>query len=51
MLTPNEQNLYSVPLTAIGRVTIQLLQLNRKDRIEERQLLLEAGIIERSPDQ
>jgi 5-methylcytosine-specific restriction endonuclease McrA len=37
------------PLTAIGRVTVRLLQLNRKDRVEERQLLLEAGIIERSP--
>jgi 5-methylcytosine-specific restriction endonuclease McrA len=40
-----------IPLTARGRVTIQLLQLNRKDRVEERQLLLEAGMIERSPDQ
>jgi len=40
-----------VPLTAMGRVTIQLLQLNRKDRVEERQLLLEAGMMERSPDQ
>ena len=29
----------------------QLLQLNGKDRVEERQLLLEAGMIERSPDQ
>ena len=38
-----------VPLTAIGRVTIQLLQLNRSDRVEERQLLLEAGMIRRSP--
>jgi HNH endonuclease len=34
-----------VPLTAIGRVTIRLLQLNRKDRIKERQLLLEAGMM------
>ncbi len=34
------------PLTAIGRVTIRLLQLNRLDRVEERQLLLDAGIIE-----
>ena len=34
------------PLTAIGRVTIRLLQLNRPDRVEERQLLLNAGIIE-----
>jgi hypothetical protein len=35
-----------MPLTAIGRVTIRLLQLNRFDRVEERQLLLDAGIIE-----
>ena len=43
-----------MPLTAIlrwrgsanGRVTIRLLQLNRLDRVEERQLLLDAGIIE-----
>ena len=34
-----------MPLTAIGRVTIRLLQLNRLDRVEERQLLLDAGII------
>jgi hypothetical protein len=33
-------------LTTIGRVTIRLLQLNRLDRVEERQLLLDAGIIE-----
>jgi hypothetical protein len=32
--------------SANGRVTIRLLQLNRLDRIEERQLLLDAGIIE-----
>jgi len=37
-----------VPLTAVGRVTIRLLQLNRKDRVEERQLLLQAGMMERS---
>ena len=35
-----------MPLTAIGRVTIRLFQLNRLDRVEERQLLLDAGIIE-----
>jgi len=34
-----------VPLTPIGRVTIRLLQLNRLDRVEERQLLLQVGII------
>lgn len=37
-----------VPLTAIGRVLFRLLQFNRKDRVEERQLLLEAGMIERT---
>jgi hypothetical protein len=35
-----------VPLTAIGRVTIRLLQLNRSDRVKERQILIQAGIIE-----
>lgn len=34
-----------MPLTPIGRVTIHLLQLNRRDRVEERQLLLKAGMI------
>lgn len=33
-----------IPLTATGRVTIRLLQLNRQDRIEERALLIAAGI-------
>ncbi len=37
-----------VPLTSIGRVTVKLLQLNRSDRVKERQLLLQAGIIKRS---
>lgn len=37
-----------IPLTPIGRVTVKLLQLNRSDRVKERQLLLQAGIIERS---
>ena len=34
-----------VPLSAKGRVTIRLLQLNRRDRVEERQLLLQAGML------
>ena len=33
-----------VPLTPTGRVTIRLLQLNDPDRIEERELLIAAGI-------
>jgi hypothetical protein len=33
-----------VPLTAKGRVTIQLLQLNRPERVEERARLIEAGL-------
>ncbi|WP_414530194.1 HNH endonuclease [Nodularia chucula] len=37
-----------IPLTAKGRVTIRLLQLNHRDRIEERQLLLQAGILDLS---
>lgn len=33
------------PLTPIGRVTVRLLQLNRADRIKERQLLIMLGVI------
>ena len=33
-------------LTPTGRVTIRLLQLNRSDRIEERQLLIAANILQ-----
>lgn len=33
------------PLTPIGRVTVRLLQLNRSDRIRERQLLIEAEVL------
>lgn len=32
------------PLTAVGRVTVKLLQINRRERIEERLLLIEAGL-------
>lgn len=35
-----------MPLSPVGRVTIRLLQLNRRDRVEERQLLIQAGILE-----
>lgn len=35
-----------VPLTAIGRVTVRLLQLNRPERIRERQLLIQEGFFE-----
>jgi hypothetical protein len=38
-----------LPLTPIGRVTIRLLQLNRQDRVEERQISIQAGIIDRQP--
>lgn len=34
-----------VPLTPIGLVTARLLQFNRPDRIEERKLLIEAGLL------
>jgi hypothetical protein len=33
------------PLTATGRVTVRLLQLNHPDRIEERELLLRLGVL------
>jgi 5-methylcytosine-specific restriction endonuclease McrA len=31
------------PLSPVGRVTVFLLKLNHEDRLEERQLLIEAG--------
>ena len=34
-----------MPLTAIGRVTIRLLQMNRPERVEERRLLSQANIL------
>lgn len=33
-----------VPLTAVGRVTVFLLQLNAPQRIKERRLLIELGV-------
>jgi hypothetical protein len=33
------------PLTAIGRVTVRLLQLNRPERVSERRLLFEAKLL------
>ena len=33
-----------MPLTAVGRVTVSLLQFNRAERIAERDLLIQAGI-------
>ncbi|HLP87613.1 MAG TPA: HNH endonuclease signature motif containing protein [Nostocaceae cyanobacterium] len=33
-----------IPLTPIGRVTVNLLKINRLDRVEERKLLIEAGV-------
>lgn len=37
-------NAQFIPLTPTGRVTVRLLQLNNQSRIEERKLLIEAGI-------
>ena len=34
------------PLTPTGRFTVRLLQLNHPDRVEERQALVTAGLIE-----
>lgn len=34
-----------IPLTATGRVTVNLLRLNHPERIVEREILLEAGVI------
>lgn len=39
------QNGEIVSLTSVGLVTTRLLQLNRSDRVEERQLLIELGIV------
>lgn len=36
-----------IPLTAKGRATVRLLQLNRSERIEERKLLMEAGLFKK----
>ncbi|HHP7231718.1 MAG TPA: HNH endonuclease [Xenococcaceae cyanobacterium] len=37
-----------IPLTAEGRVKVRLLQFNLQERIEERKLLIEAGILKSS---
>jgi hypothetical protein len=34
-----------IPLTSTARVTVQLLQLNHRDRVVERELLIAAGLI------
>lgn len=34
-----------VPLTPTGRITVRLLQFNHPDRIEERDLLIAAGLL------
>lgn len=34
-----------IPLTAVGRITVKLLQINRIDRLKERELLIQAGIL------
>lgn len=36
---------YIEPLTTTGRVTVNLLQLNHPDRVAERRLLVQAGVI------
>ena len=36
------------PLSAIGRVTLNLLQCNRAERISERELLIQAGVLQNS---
>ena len=32
-------------LTAVGRVTVRLLQLNRRERINEREIMMRAGLL------
>jgi hypothetical protein len=36
---------FIIPRTAIGRVTVKLLQFNAPDRLTERELLLHAGFV------
>lgn len=43
------ENAQFAPLTPIGRVTVRLLQLNHPTRIEERKLLIEAGLLNLPP--
>ncbi|MBY0228790.1 MAG: HNH endonuclease [Gemmataceae bacterium] len=38
------------PLTAAGRVTVRLLQLNRPDRLSMREAVLKAGALDSDPD-
>ncbi|NOQ36748.1 MAG: HNH endonuclease [Methylococcaceae bacterium] len=38
-------NAHIIPLTANARVTVKLLQLNRSERIAERQLLIAANLL------
>jgi hypothetical protein len=33
------------PLTAVGRVTVRLLQFNRAERVAERKLWIRAGVL------
>lgn len=35
-----------VPLTSIGIVTVRLLQINRRDRVERRRVFAELGILQ-----
>ena len=35
-----------LPVTATGRVTVRLLQLNQRERRRERQVLIDAGLLE-----
>jgi hypothetical protein len=39
-----------IPLTAIGRVTVRLLQFNRRERVVERTLLMQAKVLN-APEQ
>lgn len=34
-----------IPLTPVGRVTVCLLRLNRTERVEERRILIKAGVL------
>jgi hypothetical protein len=38
-----------VAITAAGRVTVRLLQLNRSERVKERELMMRAGLLSETP--
>lgn len=40
-----------VAITPIGRATLRLLQFNRPERVQERELIIQAGLFSEGPPQ